>query len=175
MKFAIFILTLCFSIACANAQPGCTDPQALNFDAAATQNDGSCTYPSTTYLPPPIAELPADLEEASGLAFFDHQLWTHRDGGNGSDLYVIDTLTGEVLQPFPQLGLLNVDWEDLAEDADYFYIGDFGNNVGNRNDLRIIRSWPNQTEVTVRGLHHPQADSPDDIGHALAAWYDTLG
>jgi haloalkane dehalogenase len=42
------------------------------------------------------------------------------------------------------------------------------------NDLRIIRSWPNQTEVTVRGLHHPQEDSPDDIGHALAAWYDTL-
>ncbi len=139
MKFAIFILTLCFSIACANAQPGCTDTQALNFNAAATQNDGSCTYPSTTYLPPPIAELPADLEEASGLAFFGHRLWTHRDGGNGTDLYVIDTLTGEVLQTFPQLGLLNVDWEDLAEDADYFYIGDFGNNVGNRNDLRIYK------------------------------------
>jgi haloalkane dehalogenase len=43
------------------------------------------------------------------------------------------------------------------------------------NDLRIIRSWLNQTEVTVRGLHHPQEDSPDDIGRALAAWYDTLG
>ena len=42
------------------------------------------------------------------------------------------------------------------------------------NDLRIIRSWPNQTEVTVRGLHHPQEDSPDAIGRALAAWYDTL-
>lgn len=41
-------------------------------------------------------------------------------------------------------------------------------------DLRIIRSWPNQTEVTVRGLHHPQEDSPDAIGRALAAWYDAL-
>ena len=34
-------------------------------------------------------------------------------------------------------------------------------------DLAIIRSWSNQTEVVVRGLHHPQEDSPDDIGAAL--------
>ncbi len=42
-------------------------------------------------------------------------------------------------------------------------------------DLSIIRSWPNQTEVTVRGLHHPQEDSPDDIGAALRDWYTSLG
>jgi haloalkane dehalogenase len=42
-------------------------------------------------------------------------------------------------------------------------------------DLAIIRSWPNQTEVTVRGLHHPQEDSPDDIGAALRDWYAALG
>ncbi|MCZ6604506.1 MAG: haloalkane dehalogenase, partial [Alphaproteobacteria bacterium] len=37
-------------------------------------------------------------------------------------------------------------------------------------DLARIRSWPNQTEITVRGLHHPQEDSPDDIGRGLADW-----
>ena len=42
-------------------------------------------------------------------------------------------------------------------------------------DLEIIRSWPNQTEVTVRGLHHPQEDSPDDIGTALRDWYASIG
>ena len=42
-------------------------------------------------------------------------------------------------------------------------------------DLAIIRSWPNQTEVSVRGLHHPQEDSPDDIGVALRDWYAALG
>jgi haloalkane dehalogenase len=41
-------------------------------------------------------------------------------------------------------------------------------------DLEVIRSWPNQTEVMVRGLHHPQEDSPDDIGKALRAWYAKL-
>ena len=42
-------------------------------------------------------------------------------------------------------------------------------------DLEIIRSWPNQTEVTVRGLHHPQEDSPDDMGAALRDWYAGIG
>ncbi len=37
-------------------------------------------------------------------------------------------------------------------------------------DLGIIRSWPNQTEAVVKGLHHPQDDSPDEIGRALADW-----
>ncbi len=41
-------------------------------------------------------------------------------------------------------------------------------------DFDIIESWPNQTTVTVRGLHHPQEDSPHDIGRALADWYRGL-
>tara|TARA_A100001037_G_scaffold218262_1_gene196118 strand:+ start:891 stop:1148 length:258 start_codon:yes stop_codon:yes gene_type:complete len=41
-------------------------------------------------------------------------------------------------------------------------------------DLEILRSWSHSTEVVVRGLHHLQEDSPDDIGKALAAWYDAL-
>jgi haloalkane dehalogenase len=32
----------------------------------------------------------------------------------------------------------------------------------------FCRSWPNQTEVTVRGLHFIQEDSPAQIGQALA-------
>ena len=33
--------------------------------------------------------------------------------------------------------------------------------------LEFCRSWPNQTEVTVKGLHFLQEDSPDEIGKAL--------
>ncbi len=36
------------------------------------------------------------------------------------------------------------------------------------------RTWPNQTEVTVAGLHFIQEDSPDEIGRAIAAWYRGL-
>jgi haloalkane dehalogenase len=32
----------------------------------------------------------------------------------------------------------------------------------------VCRGWPNQTEVTVKGLHFIQEDSPDEIGAAVA-------
>ncbi len=35
----------------------------------------------------------------------------------------------------------------------------------------FCRSWPNQTEVTVPGLHFIQEDSGDAIGRAIASWY----
>jgi len=34
----------------------------------------------------------------------------------------------------------------------------------------FCRAWPNQTEVTVKGNHFLQEDSPDEIGVALASW-----
>jgi len=38
----------------------------------------------------------------------------------------------------------------------------------------FCRSWPNQTEVTVRGSHFIQEDSPDEIGQAIASWLAKL-
>jgi haloalkane dehalogenase len=39
----------------------------------------------------------------------------------------------------------------------------------------FCRSWPNQSEVQVAGIHFVQEDSPDEIGSALAAWMAHLG
>lgn len=39
----------------------------------------------------------------------------------------------------------------------------------------FCRSWPNQTEVTVRGIHFIQEDSPDEIGTAVASFVRGLG
>jgi len=44
--------------------------------------------------------------------------------------------------------------------------------VGKQREF--CRSWPNQTEVTVKGLHFLQEDSPTDIGQAVAAWLANL-
>jgi haloalkane dehalogenase len=38
----------------------------------------------------------------------------------------------------------------------------------------LCRTWKNQQEVTVRGGHFLQEDSPDEIGRALAGWLQTL-
>ncbi len=36
------------------------------------------------------------------------------------------------------------------------------------------RTWPNQREVTVNGVHFIQEDSPHESGRALADWYKSL-
>ena len=38
----------------------------------------------------------------------------------------------------------------------------------------FCRTWPNQREVTVRGAHFIQEDSPADVGAAIAQWYASL-
>jgi haloalkane dehalogenase len=38
----------------------------------------------------------------------------------------------------------------------------------------VCRTWPNQVEVTVPGIHFVQEDSSDAIGAAIADWYVTL-
>jgi haloalkane dehalogenase len=44
--------------------------------------------------------------------------------------------------------------------------------VGRQREL--CRTWPNQTEVTVKGLHFLQEDSPDEIGRAVAQFVRTV-
>ena len=41
--------------------------------------------------------------------------------------------------------------------------------------LEAVRAWPNQVEVTVRGVKLLQEDSPVEIGTAIAAFVRRLG
>jgi len=135
-----FILLLNFFFL--SAQVGCTDDQALNYDIGALTNDGSCIYPATNFTLSNIAILPDLLNESSGLAFFGDGLWTHNDEGV-DEIYRIDQATGEVLQTVLVANSNNKDWEDFAEDSEYLYIGDFGNNGGDRTNLRFYRVLKN--------------------------------
>jgi len=47
-----------------------------------------------------------------------------------------------------------------------FIVGEPGAIIRGRI-LEFCRKWPNQTEVTVTGLHFLQEDAPDEIGRAL--------
>lgn len=118
---------------------GCTDPKANNYDPAATNNDGSCTYNVTIYNPPLKYLLPDEVEESSGLAYLNGKLWTINDSGGLPVLYGFDTATGQIVQRITIANAVNIDWESLADDDLYIYIGDFGNNSGNRDDLAIYR------------------------------------
>lgn len=83
-------------------------------------------------------ESPA-LDESSGLLYYNDLLITHTDSGGKAELYEISPTTGAVTKTVKILNATNVDWEDIAQDASYIYIGDIGNNSGNRRDLKIYK------------------------------------
>jgi len=60
-------------------------------------------------------------------------------------------------------------WLSQSEVPKLFVNGDPGSIIQGR--VRdFVRTWPNQTEVTVPGLHFLQEDSPDEIGAAVASF-----
>lgn len=140
MKKSVFILFLMLTCSLAHAQVfGCTDPLSNNYNPLATANDGSCTYASASVAVISTVELPVEVEETSGLVLTSDALYTHNDNTD-INLYVLDSISGAVVQAYPVTGAVNRDWEEIAQDNDYFYIGDFGNNVsGNRTDLNIVK------------------------------------
>ena len=137
MKKLLFLIPLLALFQSLNAQQGCTDPQANNYDEFATINDGSCTYNPTIYKPDFRYLIPQEVEETSGLIFWSDGYWTHNDSGGLPIIYKLDTLSGEVIQRITLSGRQNIDWEEIAQDEDFIYVGDHGNNSGNRDDLAI--------------------------------------
>jgi hypothetical protein len=140
MKKQVLIVLLLLTAGFAYAQvAGCTDPLSNNYNPLATINDGSCEYASASVEPVSFVNLPAEVEETSGLIIYNDTLYTHNDNTD-INLYTLDSISGAVVHTISLTGATNRDWEELAQDSDYFYIGDFGNNVsGNRQDLNILK------------------------------------
>ena len=86
-----------------------------------------------------IGVIPGAVSETSGLIYFNDQLITHNDSGNSAFLYELDTVNLSVTRTVTVVNAVNTDWEDLTQDENYIYIGDFGNNLGGREDLVIYR------------------------------------
>ena len=83
--------------------------------------------------------LPMEIRETSGLFHFDDLLWTINDRGNKNILYGFDIQTGKIERRIRIGNASNRDWETLAKDDNFVYIGDVGNNNGNRKDLKILK------------------------------------
>lgn len=80
-----------------------------------------------------------NLDETSGLLFYNNKLLTFNDSGGQAALYEINSSNGTISRTVTISNATNVDWEDIAQDASYIYIGDIGNNNGNRTDLKIYK------------------------------------
>ncbi|HAD12871.1 MAG TPA: hypothetical protein DCF33_10595 [Saprospirales bacterium] len=119
------------------AQSGCPDPQALNYNASASVNDGSCLYPATSHSPTLQTKLNGDLQEISGLTQAGGRWWAHNDSGSDEKFFRVNPETGNLPQLIELKNAKNRDWEDIAAWNDTLYIGDFGNNSNNRQNLGV--------------------------------------
>ncbi len=134
------LLLICFGISSpVLGQSGCTDPAATNYDSHAVVNDGSCLYPITHITVTRRADLPSELVETSGLKYISGRIWSHGDSGNPSELYAVDTTSCSLLQKIVVDNCSNIDWESITADDSNIYVGDMGNNSGDRTDLRILK------------------------------------
>ena len=86
-----------------------------------------------------LGNLPDLVKETSGLLYYNGNLITHNDSDNAPLLYVLDVDTRAIVRTVEIDGAVNNDWEDLSQDDDYIYIADIGNNLGDRQDLSVLR------------------------------------
>ncbi len=100
------------------------------------------------------------LDEISGIVKsrrYPDTYWIHNDSGDTARIFAIRGDGTPILptysrfsyygekpveglkpwQGFPVLNADHIDWEDIAADENYLYIGDIGNNRNNREDLKI--------------------------------------
>jgi len=85
--------------------------------------------------------LPKKLKEVSGITLSKDKktIWAIEDQGNKNVIYGLDqkgNLTNDILVENAE----NHDWEDTTADSQgNIYIGDFGNNDNNRQNLAILK------------------------------------
>lgn len=138
---AVLVLSSCGDDDEARVQ--CNDPFAVNFDPNADTFE-ACLYPTSVKPVTTVTDLPFSMEEISGLAPYGDKLIGHNDSSNPPNLFVFDKEDGTVNYTMNLTNRPNNDWEDLAHNEDYLYIGDMGNNNGNRTNLAIHRvPWSN--------------------------------
>ena len=90
-----------------------------------------------------VVELPVEIDETSGLEYFEGNFLTHNDSGGKPILYLFSE-AGELLENYLIPNAKNKDWEDLTRDEDLIYISDTGNNNGSRKKLKILMVDPNK-------------------------------
>lgn len=84
-----------------------------------------------------LAELNVKIKETSGLALLGNLLITHNDKGRSNQLMLLNTQNGNIEQTIDVVNIQNTDWEDLARNDEFLFIGDMGNNEGERKNLAI--------------------------------------
>ena len=80
-----------------------------------------------------------NVKETSGLLVLSNKIITHNDSGDDPKLYELNRDTGVIERGSAISNASHIDWEEITMDDEYIYVGDIGNNNGNRTDLKIYK------------------------------------
>ncbi|MEX0846084.1 MAG: hypothetical protein WD022_12430 [Balneolaceae bacterium] len=113
-----------------------------------------------------ITELPGNIDESSGLIYTPKGIFTHNDD-NKPEIFRINPVSGEILQTITIQNITFDDKEAITFDGEFLYLGDFGNNDGDRRDLKVVKiSFAEITDepmLNVSGeiiaFHYPEQSS----------------
>jgi hypothetical protein len=87
----------------------------------------------------PKYQLDSNLGEISGMIRIEDKYFAHNDSGSDPIIYEINIEDGTVTREIYISNAINIDWEDIAVDSNYVYIGDIGGNNTDRNSLEIYK------------------------------------
>lgn len=139
LSIALLFLFVFFQTPVKAQDCGCPDIKANNYNPLVNCNDGSCTYEVAVVTPTDAINLPTEMNETSGLTFWSDKLWTHNDNDD-TNLYAFAAKSPASYTTYQLTGATNIEWEEIAQDEDYVYLGDLGNNAaGNRTNLKILK------------------------------------
>lgn len=163
------------SLLCVFLLMGCAAKTSTKGEGA---NDKKSNSDPIAYTPELITDsFSSDVEEQSGLALYQDLFWVINDSFCEAELIAYDS-KGKIQRRVDVKDQANIDWEDLAEDEKYIYIGDFGNNRGNRRNLRVLRveksslAQSDENGVTAQEIKFSWADQKDFSDRLLKNDYD---
>ncbi len=82
--------------------------------------------------------LPLEINETSGLEYYNKNFLTHNDSGGKPILYEFNKDGKIVTEHIINNCGVNNDWEDITADNENIYVANSGNNFGTRENLAVL-------------------------------------
>lgn len=106
-------------------------------------------------------DMPDKIDETSGIVYLkkEKKIITFNDSGGKPELYVLNAKSGKLKRTVKVKNAHNHDWESITRDEKYIYVGDTGNNYGNRTNLVIYK-------IAIKDVLHKESVKADKIHYS---------